>query len=65
MRYINKLQESVKTKDEVIRETYSDLTDLLMYLQSSKFAEDNTVQIRTDIYPKLAEIRLRLVEENV
>ena len=64
MRYINRLQESVKTQGEVIRDAYSDLTDLLMYLQSSKFAEDNTIQIRTDLWPKLIEIRSKLVTES-
>lgn len=61
MRYINQLQDSVRDKTTVINDAYDDVTEILQYLAGSKFAEDNTVQIRTDIYPKLMALRSKLL----
>jgi hypothetical protein len=45
-----------------IREARQALTDLQRYLSSAKFHEDNTVQIRTDIGPKILDICFGLID---
>lgn len=37
--------------------TEAALTDLMVYLTSSKFHADDTVHVRTDILPKLSALR--------
>lgn len=43
-----------------IRAAREELTWIEHYLTSSKFHEDNTVQVRTDILPKIAAVRFSL-----
>jgi hypothetical protein len=60
---MNYIQQLIRDRDEA-RKAASDarwaLTLLEHYLTSSKFHEDNTVQVRTDILPKIADIRFML-----
>lgn len=57
MNYIARLKAE---RDEAIAELAAlrdGIVEIELYLMSSKFHEDNTVQVRTDILPKLAALR--------
>lgn len=60
---MNYIKQLVSDRDEAwqqIREARDALTEMEHYLTSSKFHEDNTVQVRTDILPKIARVRFSL-----
>jgi hypothetical protein len=62
---MNHIQRLIGEREEAwqqIREAREALTELEHYLTSSKFHEDNTVQVRTDILPKIARIRFGLCQ---
>lgn len=63
MNYIHQLKAERDEARAAIREARELLTELECYLTSSKFHEDNTVQVRTDILPKIARVRFGLLDQ--
>ncbi len=63
MNYISYLQDKTEAQGRSISETITALSDLMAYLESSKFSapDSDYVHIKTDIFPKLREIRLNLL----
>lgn len=61
MNHIQKLQEEVKylTKQKAI--CSDEVTDLMVYLTSSKFHEDTTVQVG-DVLRRLETLRIYTIE---
>lgn len=62
---MNHIQRLINEREEAwqqIRAARDMLTDIERYLTSSKFHEDNTVQVRTDILPKIAAARFALIQ---
>ena len=62
MNHITRLTMERDEAWQQIREARDKLAELERYLYSHKFHEDNTVQIRTDIGPKLLDIRFGLIQ---
>jgi hypothetical protein len=61
---MNHIQRLINERDEAwqqIRQAREALMYLEHYLTSSKFHEDNTVQVHTDILPKISAIRFSLI----
>lgn len=63
MNHIARLKAERDEARARLTETEAALTCLLSYLSSSKFHDDNTVQVRTDIAPKLMDIRSLTLQE--
>lgn len=63
MNYIQSLRETNTEKITLICEAVEELTALMAYLQSAKFQgpDMDYVQISTDLFPKLREIRMGLL----
>lgn len=63
MNYIQFLQDKTEAQGRAIAETVTQLSDLMAYLESSKFQgpDNDFVHIKTDLFPKLREIRLNLL----
>jgi hypothetical protein len=63
MNYISFLQDKTEAQGTAIAETITALSDLMHYLESSKFQgpDNDYVHVKTDIFPKLREIRLNLL----
>lgn len=63
MNYISYLQDKIEAQGHSIEETVAALSDLMAYLESSKFSAPDAdyVHIKTDLFPKLREIRLNLL----
>ena len=59
MNYIKKLQETVKMKQSSLMYIDDQVLDLIIYLQSSKFNEDTTVQV-ADVLRRLQGVRSEL-----
>ena len=60
----NHIQNLTAARDDAqatIAAAELELVSLMAYLSSPKFYEDNTVQIRTDLYPKLMALRSTLM----
>jgi cell division protein FtsB len=55
MNYIKKLQQENEELKDDIKKIKDDVTDLFIYLQSSKFQEDNYVN-RSDIFLRLENV---------
>ena len=63
MNYIQLLQDKTEAQGRAIAETVTQLSDLMAYLESSKFQgpDNDFVHIKTDLFPKLREIRMNLL----
>lgn len=63
MNYIQSLREANDEKIATICAAVEELTNLMAYLQTSKFQgpDMDYVQIKTDLFPKLREIRMNLL----
>ena len=63
MNYIQSLREANDEKTATICAAVEELTSLMAYLQTSKFQgpDMDYVHIKTDLFPKLREIRMGLL----
>lgn len=63
MNYIQSLREANDEKTALICGAVEELTSLMAYLESNKFQgpDNDFVHIKTDLFPKLREIRLNLL----
>ena len=63
MNYIQSLREANDEKTATICAAVEELTNLMAYLQTSKFQgpDMDYVHISTDLFPKLREIRMGLL----
>ena len=63
MNYIQSLREANNEKTATICAAVEELTNLMAYLQTSKFQgpDNDFVHIKTDLFPKLREIRMGLL----
>ncbi len=63
MNYIGFLQDKVEAQANAMAATVTLLTDLMAYLESSKFAgpDKDYVQVSTDIFPRIRSIRMNLL----
>ena len=63
MNYISFLQDKTDAQGRAIAETITALSDLMAYLESSKFQgpDNDHVHVKTDVFPKLREIRMGLL----
>ncbi len=63
MNYISFLQDKNEAQSRATAEAITMLSDLMAYLESSKFHGDGNdyVHVRTDIFPKIREIRMSLL----
>jgi len=61
--YISFLQDKNEAQGRATAEAITMLSDLMAYLESSKFQGDGNdyVHVRTDIFPKIREIRMSLL----
>jgi hypothetical protein len=64
---VNHIARLISERDEAqqtLRDARDMLTDLELYLTSSKFAAPDCdyVHVRTDILPKIARVRFKLIE---
>jgi hypothetical protein len=57
MNHIARLTQERDHAREVIRALRDQLTDLEVYLTSTKFQENDSVHVRTDILPKVGALR--------
>jgi hypothetical protein len=64
MNHIARLTNERDEALEALRNARDMLTDLELYLTSSKFAAPDAdyVHVRTDILPKIARVRFKLIE---
>lgn len=58
MNYIKRLEKGNEILQRIVRVHEEGLTDILRYINSSKFHDDPTVQVR-DIELRIGEIRMR------
>lgn len=63
MNYINYLQDKNEAQGRAVCEAITLLSELMAYLESPKFrgADNDYVQISTDIFPKIREARMSLL----
>lgn len=63
MNYISFLQDKNEAQGRAMAEAVTLLSDLMTYLESSKFqgSENDYVHVKTDIFPKIREIRMSLL----
>ncbi len=63
MNYIGFLQDKNEAQGRAMAEAITLLSNLMHYLESSKFqgTDNDYVQISTDIFPKIREIRMSLL----
>jgi hypothetical protein len=64
MNHIARLTTERDEAQQTLRDARDMLTDLELYLTSSKFAAPDCdyVHVRTDILPKIARVRFKLIE---
>ena len=62
MNHILRLTNERDRAREQIAIAHDMLTDILVYLTSNKFAENDYVHVRTDIGPKLMALRSELID---
>ena len=64
MNYIQYLQDKNEAQAQTISEAITLLTDLMFYLEGSKFQGDGNdyVHVKTDIFPKIRSIRIGLLK---
>lgn len=64
MNYISFLQDKNEAQGRAAAEAITMLSDLMAYLESGKFQgpENDYVHVKTDIFPKIREIRMALLK---
>ena len=64
MNYIQSLREANDEKTALICGAVEELTSIMAYLQTAKFQgpDNDFIHIKTDLFPKLREIRLNLLK---
>jgi hypothetical protein len=62
--YINKLQDEARYLKHNIMDANDAITDLMVYLSSSKFDNDSTVQVK-DILNRLQPIKDALFQDKI